>query len=79
MIFKKLMALTPVTKIKRLKMDLVCQMVLIHYLEVLRPDQCFLCGPLRNGKHVAPRLDWLAFTFDSNILIYCYLALKIFK
>lgn len=38
----KLTVLTPVTKIKQLKMDFVCQMVLIHYLEVLRPDQCFL-------------------------------------
>lgn len=37
------MALTPVTKIKQLlKMELVSQMVLIQYLEVLRPDQCFL-------------------------------------
>lgn len=41
--FFKLMALTLVTEIRQLlKMDLVCQMVLIHYLEVLRPNQCFL-------------------------------------
>lgn len=57
-------------------MELVGQMVLIHYLEVLRLISVFSEELwFNNGKHVAPRLNWLALTFDSSILIYCYLTL----